>query len=199
MAAEAADMTSTDPSPYDPHPPSVRQGRLRRRPRPRVHWVAPKPREIGSTPAVRQRVPARSGRWLLLILGVVVLVIALGSGIVVPTLLGDPEGYSLLLAAPAAGLIAGIAAGLVAARRRLLAPGFVVAVAGLFLGVLVGSLTLPDGRQAVASGYWLAFILAIAGVPLAVGYGVMALAHSKPGPLDRLAWALKDWMDWPGP
>jgi len=186
-------MRSTDPSPYDPHPPSVRQGRLRRRPRPRVHWVAPKPREIGSTPAVRQRVPARSGRWLLLILGVVVLLVALGSGIVVPTLLGDPEGYSLLLAAPAAGLIAGVAAGLVAARRRLLAPGFVVALAGLFLGVLVGSLTLPDGRQAVASGYWLAFVLTIAGVPFVLGYGIVALAHAKSGDtLDRIAWFFVD-------
>ncbi len=133
------------------------------------------PQTRRSTPTAGQLAPARKGLWLLLILGVVLLVVALGAGIVVPTLLDDPEGWTLLFSAPAAGLVAGLAAGLIAARRRIRALGMVAALAGLALGVIFGTLTLPGGREAVSSDIWMALMLAITGVPLIAGYGTVVL------------------------
>ncbi|MFH0750509.1 MAG: hypothetical protein V2B17_01605 [Chloroflexota bacterium] len=109
----------------------------------------------------------------------------LGSGIWVSTMLGDPEGWHVLLTAPVAGLAAGIAAGLIAAFRHMLSVGFLLALVGLAIGVLVGSLSWgPLGEGATGR---MTFIVSVTGIPFAIGYGVVALSRTASG-RDFLLW-----------
>jgi hypothetical protein len=195
-------MTSTGPSPR-PGTPPARQSRGRRRARPPFPWVAPHQLETGSAPGQSERRTAWWVLWLLLLFGVVALATFLGTGTPVPTLLGDPEGWSIVLLAPAAGLAAGIAAGLIARSRHLLALGFLAALAGLGVGVLLGSRSWPGAGG--GGDYWLVFLLIFTGVPFVLAYGVIAVVSAAMslgrqdeaetgGFLNRVAWAVWDFL-----
>ena len=132
--------------------------------------------QIAPPEAPGQRRPA-AGRWLAAIGAVVAAGTALAAGIFGTILLGmETEGYAVLLSAPVGGFVVGIAAGAIAGWRQVIALGFVVAVAGFTAGILVAFATWPGVLDEIGSGglFWLAFLVAITGIPALAGFGFAA-------------------------
>lgn len=131
----------------------------------------------GSQPAAARPSRLAGSRWLAVIGAVVAVVTALAAGFLGTILLGmETEGYTVLLSAPVGGFVAGIAAGAIAGRQRIPAAGFVAAVAGFTGGILAGyaSWGLAPGGLGSGGLFWLAFLVAITGIPALAGYGIAA-------------------------
>jgi hypothetical protein len=109
---------------------------------------------------------------MLVIFVMAAVLTAMASGHTVPALLGDPEGWSIVLIAPAGGLVAGLLTGFLAGFRRLGALGLLAALVGYVVGMLVGLLTWPGSAGVGAWHSWLAFLLLLTGVPAALGFAV---------------------------
>jgi hypothetical protein len=97
---------------------------------------------------------------------------AMASGHTVPALLGDPEGWSIVLIAPAGGLVAGLLTGFLAGFRRLGAFGFGAALGGFAVGMLVGLFSWPGSTGMGPWQHALAFLLLLTGIPAALGFAV---------------------------
>lgn len=117
--------------------------------------------------------------WLVVVFAVAAVPSAAGCGLFGTLVLGmDTEGYAVLLTAPVGGFVAGLAAGLLVAWRRLAGPGWVTALSGLAVGVTIGFLSWGLVGTSLFEGgwwYWLAFLAAITGVPGLVGLGAAGL------------------------